>query len=70
MKYKGYYTLKEIEKKYGKSRHTIRSWIRKGRIEAIRDVKPFMRHELYNRKKDGDNLPSHIKKPRNEARCT
>ena len=64
MKYKGYYTLKELEKKYGKSKHTIRMWIKKGMIEAVKDVNPFMRHELYIKKEDWDNLPDHIKKPR------
>ncbi len=57
-KKKGYYTLKELEKKYGKSQHTIRFWIRKGWLKAKQGLNKFLPYEYYVKNEDWLDFPT------------
>jgi len=64
MKYKGYYSLREIEDKFGKSRHTVRSWLRKGWLKATTGKNPYHKNELYISESDWFDMPTFMRKSR------
>ena len=63
-KYKDYYTLKELERIYGKSRHTIRFWINKGWLKAKKGKNPAYKHEMYIKREDWLAIPTFMRNAR------
>ena len=58
LKRKGWFTLEELEKKYGKSRHTIRSWIKNKTLKAEKGKDIYYPHEYFVRLEDWLEVPT------------
>jgi hypothetical protein len=60
----GYYSLAELEDRFGKSKHTIRFWIRKGWLKGKKGLNPVCKHEYYISEEDWLMIPSFMRKRR------
>jgi len=60
---KGYFTIKELSQKFGKSQHTIRYWIKTGfgmgfKLKAKKEVDSYYPHEYFIKLEDWLDIPT------------
>jgi len=51
-----YLNINDFSKKYGVPVPTVRDWINKKRIRAIRNINPFIPHQLWIHKKEWNKV--------------
>lgn len=62
LKFKGYFSLKEIESIFFKSRHTVRYWINKGWLKAEKGKNKFRPWEYFIKEKDWYDMPAFMRR--------